>query len=110
MSEPRETPVTASVVVRMTPLWQPDRDPPVGFAGDLEVYADGLVHYIAEPLARFADIRGGDCFVAVVLQQGDRTAGIEYRDGEFAKTLPDAPSQEFLKAREGVPVEGSEDG
>ena len=81
MSEP----VVVSVAIQMGPLVRPDGEP---FAGDLQVFADSLTAYIATNLERFADVRGGDTYVALVAKRGDETGGGEYRSGHYVQDAP----------------------
>lgn len=82
-------PITVSVVFQMSPLWLTGR-PGVAYRGDLAHFAEGLCHWVAKPVAGFADMRGGDAFVAVTLTQGDRSASHQYRDGHYHEMKPKA--------------------
>lgn len=96
MSEPdpaaRSGPVRVSVVAQLDPLWRHGR---VGTGGidDLEAFAQGMAGYIAENLERFADPRGADVFVQVVVDRDGETGGHAYRSGHFVKEggAPAAP-------------------
>lgn len=87
-AEAHDTSVTISAAIRLHPLRKVDSEAGF-FNGDLQQYAESFCKWMTAPLSEFADRRGGDCFVAVVLQRGDETAGMEYRDGAFVQ--PEAP-------------------
>jgi hypothetical protein len=77
-------PMSLSVVIQMQPMWRPDR-PGVPFDGDLEVFAEQYTRYLVGNLTPFAEPRGADLFVAVVVKRGEDSGGHEYRDGAYVK-------------------------
>lgn len=71
-------PVTASIVVQMSPL-------PGAGVTDLDSYAEGLTAYFARNISKFADPRGADVSVTVVCQQDGKTAGHQFKSGHYLK-------------------------
>jgi hypothetical protein len=53
---PQHEPITVSVVFQMSPLWLIGR-PGVAYTGDLAHFAEGLCHWVAGPVAGFADMQ-----------------------------------------------------
>lgn len=84
MTEP--VPIIASIGIQIGPWFRPDGNT---FEGDLNVFAEQLTRYLAENVARFADSRGADVFMAVSVKRGEETAGQSYRDGHYAKVEPE---------------------
>jgi len=66
------------------PLWRHGR-PGEPYDVDVEEYAHQMTGYLAQNLEGFADPRGGDVFVRVVVQRGEEQGGHEYRSGHFVK-------------------------
>jgi hypothetical protein len=75
-------PVRVSIAAQLDPLWRHGRAGESGVT-DLEAFAQGMTAYIAENLERFADPRGADVFVRVVIDRDGETGGHEYRSGHF---------------------------
>jgi hypothetical protein len=46
---------------------------------------DEFASYLARNLEVFADVRGGDLFLAVVVHRGEERAGHEYRSGHYVR-------------------------
>jgi hypothetical protein len=70
---------------------------PVGhpLAGtDLEQYTKDLTHYFAENLSKFADPRGGDVFLHVVVQCDGESNGQEFRSGHYVHAKKETPMSE----------------
>ena len=82
-------PLTVDLVVRLADMHRTYAEPGQNFAGDLQGAAERYCHYFVAQLTRFAEPRGGDMFVAVVLERGDEQAGFQYRDGQFVQ--PEEP-------------------
>jgi hypothetical protein len=82
--EPQPGPVRVSIVAQLDPLWRHGRAGQSGI-DDLEAFAQGMTGYVAENLERFADPRGADVFVQVVIDRDGETGGHEYRSGHFLK-------------------------
>ena len=80
-------PVRVSIVAQLEPLWRHGRAGEAGIPG-IEDFAKGMTGYIAENLERFADPRGADVFVRVVIDRDGETAGHEYRSGRYVKETP----------------------
>jgi hypothetical protein len=72
-----DEPIQIDLVAQLGPL--------VGSApGGLDLYAEQLTVYLARNLEVFADVRGGDLFLAVVVHRGAESVGREYRSGHYA--------------------------
>lgn len=77
-----------SIIAQLTPIGRYQNPDHTGHAlGDqsIEQYTDGLTKYLGEQLERFADPRGGDVFLHVVVDDETGHAGREYRSGHFVK-------------------------
>jgi hypothetical protein len=98
VAEPRPGPVRVSFVAQLDPLWRHGRAGEYGI-DDLEAFAKGMTAYIAENLERFADPRGADVFVRVVIDRDGETGGHEYRSGHFVLE-PGNESAQTAAARE----------
>lgn len=77
-------PVRVSIVAQLDPLWRHGR---IGEAGitDVKLFAEQMAAYVAQNLERFADPRGADVFVQVVIDRDGESAGHAYRSGHFVK-------------------------
>ena len=74
-----------SAAFQMEPLWKPDRVGERVFTGDLDQFAKDMTAYVAAQLERFADIRGGDLYLALSVKRGGECASHEYRSGHYVK-------------------------
>jgi hypothetical protein len=77
-------PICMSVAIQMDPLWRVDSIGN-GYSGDLQRFAEDMIHYFVTNLERFGDPRGADLFVALSAQRGEEKAGHEYRSGHYVK-------------------------
>jgi hypothetical protein len=76
VTEPKSEPIKASVIVQISPL--PDRG-----VQDLAGYAEQLTGYLSHNFERFADPRGADLLITLVVQRGEENAGHSYRSGHY---------------------------
>lgn len=94
MTEPTTTEPTTlavSMVIKMEPLTGRN----VTSAQD---YAYQLTVYLAKQLENFADQRGGDVFLAVVVDRGEERGSHQYRSGHFVSPegTPYPPTKEMI--------------
>jgi hypothetical protein len=74
-------PLSVSFVCKMGPLVNRH----IASQGDLQLYVEQLTGYFATNLEGFADSRGGDVFLAVVVNRGEETASYKYTSGHFTE-------------------------
>jgi len=91
--EPGPVPLTVYAVLILGPLWRHGR-PGEAYDVDLEEYARQMTGYLAQNLEGFADPRGGDVFLRVVVKRDAEHGGHEYRSGHFLKERSDEGSGE----------------
>jgi hypothetical protein len=90
-------PVRVSIAAQLDPLWRHGRAGQSG-VDDIKAFAEGMTAYVAENLERFADPRGADVFVRLVVDRDGEHGGHEYRSGHFlkepAEVAPESPREE----------------
>lgn len=83
MTQPQEPgqqlPVTADVVIRMTPL-------NYKYHHDLQELAQRIAVWVVDNVSKLTNARGADLFVLTALQREGEAAGVTYRDGQFVET------------------------
>lgn len=58
---------------------------------NLEQYTKDLTRYLAENFSKFADPRGGDVFLHVVVQCDGESKGEEFRSGHYVDMRKETP-------------------